>query len=188
MHINYLPNIGYFQQVLLNDTDLVLHKSDKYNRHTYRNRCEIAGPNAKLTLSIPTQQLKDTRFFSDVKISYQETWQKQHWRSIESAYRRSAYFEYYESYFSPFYVNKDWEYLWEYNLDLIKLLNKLLKLQKNIVIEEAEILDAQNKYPLYQNVTYNQVFSDRQPFFENLSIIDLLFNKGPMTLGMLNVK
>jgi len=37
----------------------------------------------------------------------------------------------------------------------------------------------------FQSVKYTQVFSDKLGFFPNLSIMDLLFNKGPNSYSIL---
>lgn len=187
MHLNYLPSIGYFQKLLLSPTPQ-LQLNDFYHRQTFRNRCEIATANGKLTLSIPTLQLDKTRKYSEVRLSYAENWQKQHWKSMESAYRRSAYFEYYEEHLRPFYVDQSWDLLYEYNFALTKVLIQLLKTGQELVLNEDIPIVGENEYPLLQPINYYQVFADRHCFVENLSIVDLLFNRGPQAKMFLDVK
>ncbi len=183
MHINYLPNIAYFQYLLSDEKSLVLHLKDNYSRQTYRNRTEIAGPNGKLVLSIPTQKLdKNNREYKNIKISYSENWQKQHWKSMESAYRRSPYFEFYEDKFKRYYFNQDIEFLWEYNFELISLIISILRLNLELKIDKENKIEQENNYPLLKTVSYQQVFSNKYSFIENLSVIDLIFNKGPQSL------
>lgn len=181
MHINYLPSIGYFQQLLSNDNN-VLHLSDVYLRKSLRNRTYILGANGKLILSIPTTKLGDeNRLFKNIELSYAENWQKQHWKSIESAYRRSPYFEFYEDHFLKFYKEQNHKFLWELNYELILLIIKLLKINKEIKLETAETINSLNEYNLIKPCQYQQVFVNKIPFVENLSIIDLIFNKGPQS-------
>ena len=45
---------------------------------------------------------------------------KNHWKSIESAYRSSPYFEYYEQEFYDFFHKKDFELLVDFNTALMQ--------------------------------------------------------------------
>jgi len=126
----------------------------------------------------------------DVKISYAEDWQKDHWKSLEASYRRSPYFEYYEHLFFPFYKEKK-ETLLEFNLELHDTILKILSLE--LPYSQSE------KYSDYENdfrghsfelkteeiKQYTQVFNDRQEFAPNLSILDAIFNLGPQTTMLL---
>ncbi|HEY1023941.1 MAG TPA: WbqC family protein, partial [Sphingobacteriaceae bacterium] len=118
-----------------------------------------------------------------------------HWMSLQTCYRSSAYFEYYEDDFSMFYEKK-WKYLFDYNLDLLQLVLKLLKLQANPRFtgsyekEYPGLTDfRENIHPRretgYVAKEYFQVFNDRSGFLPNLSIVDLLFNHGPQSVNYL---
>jgi hypothetical protein len=179
MHINYLPNIAYFQE-LLNNKEFVFHLNDIYHRQTYRNRTEIVGPNGKMVLSIPTLKLEPgERNFENIRISYSESWLKQHWKSFESAYRRSVYFEYYEDKFKELYKKPSFEYLWEFNFELIKSVLSVLKIQDALILNRESKIEDKTYNSLYFSKQYTQVFSSKIAFEENLSIIDLIFNTGP---------
>ncbi len=179
MHINYLPNIAYFQE-LLHNKEFIFHLNDIYHRQTFRNRTEIVGPNGKMVLSIPTVKLEPgERKFENIRISYSESWLKQHWKSFESAYRRSAYFEYYEDKFKELYKKPSYEYLWEFNYELVKVILTLLKVQEAPVVNREDKIEVKDYNTLIINKQYIQVFSNKIDFIENLSIIDLLFNTGP---------
>lgn len=181
MHINYLPSIGYFQKIL-SDSNAKLHLADNYNRKSLRNRTYILGANGRLLLSIPTTKLDNSnRTYESIEISYAENWQKQHWKSIESAYRRSPYFEFYEDYFSKFYQKQDYKLLWEYNYQLILLIINILKLDVDLKLDTSETISSINEYNLIKPCSYQQVFANKLAFEENLSVIDLIFNKGPQS-------
>jgi hypothetical protein len=123
----------------------------------------------------------------DVKISNDFNWQRLHWKSLESCYRNSAYFEYYEDEFAKFYHQK-FDFLFDYNLELLQWLFKQLKTTASFEVtnEYHEIpaaLDFRGrtlfKKPEGEFKPYFQVFDDREGFKPNLSIVDLLFNQGP---------
>jgi hypothetical protein len=182
----YLPPINYFSALLKSDS-VFIEKNEHYIKQTYRNRCEILSANGKLSLSIPVQNNGDKELISEKKISYAEDWQTKHWRAITSAYKNSAYFEYFEDDFKPFYFEKH-ELLLNYNTDLVKLILKIIRQKKEIQFTSEYIkkfygLDLRftNQEQETLNIkhqTYYQVFADKFGFTTNLSVIDLVFNKG----------
>lgn len=128
--------------------------------------------------------------YRDVKISQELKWQRLHWLSLQNCYRSAAYFEYYEDGIAPFYEKK-YNFLFDYNLQLLEWLFKQLKMTAAISFtahyqkngDHLDLRDTFNKKDIYQQETkrYFQVFSDRNPFISNLSILDLLFNQGPQS-------
>ena len=114
---------------------------------------------------------------------------------LETCYRRSAYFEYYEDDFVKFYQT-NYTHLFDYNQELLNLLLKLIKLPLNISYTEtyekdyAQLEDLRSsmsakKEPAVEQKPYFQVFEERKGFMKNLSIVDLLFNQGPQTINYL---
>lgn len=185
--IAYLPPVHYFSELLRADA-VVLEKHEHFVKQTYRNRCVIAAANGPLSLTIPLQKISDKEKITAKKISYAENWQQLHWRSITSAYKSSPYFEYFESDFRPFYETRH-ELLFDYNLELLKLICKLLRVELKFGFTEeynavpAGCVDLRNAFHPKEaqeiNVNpYYQVFADKNGFIPNLSIIDLLFNEG----------
>jgi hypothetical protein len=185
--IVYAGNIQYFL-LLKQAKQPVFDKHEHYIKQTYRSRCSIYGANGKLDLIIPVEKGKQGhQAMKDVKISYQQDWQRLHWKSLESAYRSSPYFEYYEHKFVPFYEEKT-EYLADYNLKIHEVLCKLLEIDFNPAFTESyqteNIIDQRSfADPLIkinaEFKSYTQVFETRHGCIENLSVLDLLFNCGP---------
>ena len=84
-----------------------------------------------------------------------------------SSYRQTPYFDYYEEDFFPFYHERNWERLVDFNSDLHQTVMRLL-----------------DPFPLVQEnrrreTPYYQMFASRHGFLPDLSIVDLLFNMGP---------
>lgn len=195
----YFPNIQYFTKLLKFDK-IVLECHDTYAKQTYRNRCEIMTANGVLPLSIPVIR-KNHTIVKDVRIDFTENWQINHKRAIISAYKNSAYFEHYFPYFEEFFALKE-KYLLDYNC---KILNKFIdsfSFPINYVLSESfcsadinqidyrdKIHPKQSKNAIdthFKAFEYYQVFSHKFGFVPNLSIIDLLFNEGP--LAQQNIK
>ena len=123
----YLPNVAYFAYLTKQGTSYFATDTH-YQKQTFRNRSEIYGANGKLNLIIPIIHKKQTfQLDQDVEISYEINWQKEHWKSICSAYRSSPFFEYYEADLAPFFDKKT-KSLFDLNLSLIEKIMMLLEL------------------------------------------------------------
>src|SRR6202012_2432172 len=140
----YLPPVEYFQKLYSYNPDFMIEKHEHFPKQTYRNRANIFSPDGPLTLVVPV--VKGSKVHTpvkDVKISYDFNWQRLHWLSLQGCYLRSAYFEYYEDDFAPFYELKE-IFLFDYNEKLLALLIRLLKIKATLSfteIYEAEYPD-----------------------------------------------
>lgn len=181
---------------MLSVDEIMLDCAEHFIKQTYRNRTVICGANGKLPLIVPLvhQRLSKTPV-SKVKISYEEPWQIIHLRSLESSYRKSPYFEFYEHHFRPLYFWQP-ETLHDWNLAFLKLIFQLLPVsieiceQHDYEKQPADITDLRSRFHPRKSAGikfpgYHQVFSGRLPFMEDLSIADLLFNLGPGALEYL---
>ncbi|WP_316788409.1 WbqC family protein [Pedobacter frigoris] len=189
----YLPPIGYFSGLKDFEGNFTIEKEEHFPKQTYRNRARIYSPNGILDLIVPV--IKGSKVHTkvkDVKISNDYNWQRLHWKSLESCYRNSAYFEYYEDELAHFY-NTKFDYLFEYNTELMQWILKQLKKETSLQYTteyETDIpleldfrskLHFKNTGPDIDFKPYFQVFDDRHGFIPNLSIVDLLFNQGPQS-------
>ncbi len=199
--INYLPSVQYFSH-WVNSKTPTLEKHCNYIRQTYRNRCDILAANGIIPLTIPVAKAKKPKIKTkDVLISYDTRWQSLHWKSIVSAYNSSPFFEYYMDDFKPFYEEKQ-KFLYDFNIGLMKVILDALELDTNLIFTEDYIKTGENKSIDYRNLIhpkknymefdasfkplkYRQVFQDRFDFQPNLSVIDLIFNKGPEAIDWL---
>jgi len=195
IHPTYFPNIANFVGMCLAST-VVIEAEDNFQKQTYRNRAYIYGANGKLALNIPVRfTQKNRQKYRDVIIANDENWQDNHWKSIESAYRTSPFFEYYEDELRPLFKEKK-ERLFDYNMECITIIAECIELDLKIEESTEFIKDLSNisdwrylvnakKEPVFSFDKYIQVFSDKHGFIPNLSILDLLFNEGPNTLNYL---
>lgn len=191
----YLPNLQYLSQVLNRDA-IVLEKHENFVKQSYRNRCEVMSSNGKLSLSIPLIKQADKELISGKKISYAEDWQKQHWRTITSAYRNSPYFEFFEDDLKPFYENQ-FEFLFDYNTQLLQTVLHILRVNRQIRFTCSFEANPQSLTDLrtlsditaaeYNVKPYYQVFADKHGFIPNLSCLDALFNVGLRTIDTCQV-
>lgn len=195
LHPTYFPNISHFVAIAKADS-VTFEVEDNYQKQTYRNRAYIYGANGKLLLNVPVKHShKNRQKYKDVKIANDENWQDLHWKSLESAYRTSPFFEYYEDEFKPLFEKKH-TFILDYNFECLELVLECLQLDVNysrtteFIKEVLPLMDFRNlanarKEPTFSFDKYTQVFVTKHGFIDNLSILDLLFNEGTNTLTYL---
>lgn len=186
----YLPPVSWFSEFLNPENEITLEQFENFPKQTYRNRANIYGANGKLSLIIPINH-NGSRIFKDIEISYREDWQKLHWKSIKTAYQSSPYFEFYEDKLKKLFDGKE-KFLLDFNLKSIKIIQDILKTEKAHSLNEEYIKNPEQvnfrekfsaKNPSeYGMDEYYQTFSDKMGFLKDLSVLDLICNKGPESL------
>lgn len=189
---SYFPNLEYCFHLLKNET-IIISTHEIFQRQTLRNRCVIVNANGLQNLSIPVgRESGQTTLTKDIQISYAEDWVKNHLRSIESAYRRTPYYEYYIDRIVEI-LKKKHVNLTELNFEILQFvidkigLNCSITLDRsteNISREMEELVNPKNNSS-FQSKVYLQTFGERFGFQNNLSCLDLLFNEGPNSICIL---
>ncbi len=178
--------------------EVVWEAHDHFQKQTYRNRCCICTDRGKHQLILPTKhsgQKKEHRRYSEVQIDEPLRWKRQHWRTLETAYRTSPFFEFYEDDLKPLFED-DEACLYRFNLKILETLCYCLGLlmpqrqterfdKQPSQYFDARFLVAAKREPHLSTEYYAQVFGERHGFVANLSIIDLLCNEGPNALAYL---
>ena len=182
----YLPSIEYVS-LFLKTEDASIELFETYQKQSCRTRTNVMTANGIQTLTIPVIKINGNHTLTkDIEISYKESWQQVHLRCLESAYRKSAYFDYYFPYFEKIYKQK-FNTLVELNDFCLKTILKIMKVKKDYSFTtDFERIAEENDYRIslskgtnkIEMKPYYQVFADRHGFIPNLSIVDLLFNEG----------
>lgn len=195
IHPSYFSSIAQMAAVAQADK-VVFEVMDNFQKQTYRNRMYIAHSNGKLLLNIPVKHNKNStrQKTRDVIAENDFPWQELHWKSLQSAYRTSPFFEYYEDDLEPLFTEPA-ENLMAHNLKIFHLLCDLLGLnieisktdsyEKNPAITDLRFLVDAKRKSLFEAKAYTQVHGANHPFLPNLSVLDLLFNEGTNALAYL---
>ncbi len=188
----YFPPVHYFTAISREET-IYLEAHENFTKQSYRNRCQILTAQGSRDLVVPVKHGKGKKIpIIDVQIDYDQPWQKNHWKSIETAYNRSPFFEFYKDHLIH-YFEKRYDTLFEMNHLILEQCFPFLRIKKTILTTlthqhdyPSDCLDLRSalhpKLPLpivFNPKTYPQVFDDRQSFQPGLSILDLLFSQGP---------
>ncbi len=193
----YAGNLMYYS-VLAKSSRVYIDGFENFNKQSFRNRCVISSPNGPLKLIIPIVRISKN-IIKDVKIDNHQNWRKIHWKSLESSYRSSPYFEFYEDEFKPLYFEKKIEYLLDFNQKINLVLLRCLDINTEISFSNSyienkgtindfrDIIHPSSKpTKTVKKMKYSQVFQESQEFIYNLSVFDLLFNQGPLAKQLLD--
>ena len=204
----YFPPIGYFALMAkeftlspdrVNPSIVYIEACENYQKQSYRNRCRYYAGDGVQTLSFPivhTDGSHNNIPIREVRVDYTTDWVTRHKRAIESAYRMSAYFDYYadelfdildshpDTLFSlnmqitGFFIGKaglavdlrETDTFCPYGSDMYgdDFREKIHPKRPDTILHDMNL-----KKP------YFQVFSGKYGFIPNLSVMDLLFNEGP---------
>lgn len=198
VHPSYFGPIDLYA-VIAQSSGFALEKHDNYQKQTYRTRQYIYGANGKLLLNIPIKHRENKsdkhQKYKDIRIENAFKWQRLHWKSFEAAYRTSPFFEFYEDEFVGLFEHKA-TYLMDFNLKCMQVVFDALNLDfefeftKNFKFDHESyddkrtLINSKRKQKA-ELENYIQVFEPKFGFIPNLSILDLLFNKGPSALEYL---
>jgi hypothetical protein len=195
LHPCYFPSISHFV-ALTQSEEITFEIADNFQKQTNRNRTYIYSPNGIQLLNIPIKHSKDSRQKTkDVKIEPDFDWQKQHFKSLEAAYRSSPFFEFFEADIRPIFAKKH-EFLLDLNFEALEIVFKCLRMKVEIgktteylpqvdptIADFRTLVDGKKDRSTFTK--YTQVFDDKYGFINNLSILDLIFNEGKYAMDYL---
>jgi hypothetical protein len=196
IHPTYFPSISHFAAIVQAEK-VTFEMEDNFQKQTNRNRTYIYSPNGIQLLNIPVKHSKIAhQKTKDIQIENDFDWQKQHFKSLEAAYRSSPFFEFFEDDLLPIFEKKH-SFLMDLNLEVFELITRCLRMKieyKSTTeylneINPEEITDfrylANGKKDQSQFESYTQVFDDKFGFINNLSVLDVVFNEGKFALDYL---
>ena len=190
----YLAPISYYQSLLKSDKR-ILDTGEHMVKQSYRNRAIIYGANGKQNLIVPLSKMGNRKPVKDQKIDYSEDWQKNHVKSIESAYRSSPFYEYYVDGLFEI-IMKNYRYLLDLNLACHDFICSEIEEKLDFQITDKYV-EGEEGFTFYRDLIhpkkdsiideteYHQLFSDKLGFEKDLTIMDLIFLQGPNVVSYL---
>lgn len=145
---------------------------DSFPKQTLRNRCLILSPaGEQIMLTVPLRKVESKQLTRDIRISYQQHWQHQHWQAILSAYKKTPYFDYYADFIRPLY-EREYTYLLDLNDATFRVAEALLRNEM-----PASGHDALTRTHEWRNTDTEACWGD------GTSILNDLFLRGPLALA-----
>ena len=197
LDLHYLPCLDYVSGLMQFD-GVQIEAHEHYQKQSYRNRCYVRTANGIDILTVPVQSGTRHQPIRDLRVDNSQMWAMHHWRTLQAAYGKAPFFEYYAPDFKPIYEKK-WTYLFDLNFALLTICLKLLPLSAPLNLTEwyekktplgvtdarsmVNLRNSPESYIFHYPVPYPQNFG--RNFVPNLSIIDLLFCQGPAASDVL---
>lgn len=190
----------------LSPSVVYIEACENYQKQSYRNRCRFYAADGVQALSFPIVHEGGTHKqpISKVRVDYSTPWLHQHKKAIVSAYRTSAYFEYYQDELFEI-LDRRHELLLDLNMDILRFfiektglavdlrltsdympgtLSGTCMSADGILLEDLrESIHPKRRNDILERMRlekpYFQVFAPKYGFCSDLSVMDLLFNEGP---------
>lgn len=129
---NFLPWLGYFYKMVLCDI-FVLLDNVQYTKNSFINRNKVKTPQGAIWVTVPVR-FQFGELINQVHINNSTDWRKNHLKTLELNYRKTAYFGEVFPDLQRLYFQKDWQNLCEFNIALIKYVISYLGLEKKLII------------------------------------------------------
>ncbi len=188
----YYGSVRYYAMLAAYRTAVIDSRLRFDKRFKTVHRCSIVDTRAELMLTVPVAHRADApceggagaRQWRQMSVSPHGEWWHVHRVSLESAYGRTPFFEFYIDRFLPWLRYEDVSIV-DFDLGLDAVVRRTLGLETEVCFTTDGLdMDAaddfrHNRFPAIRDVPYYQVRADRLGFRPGLSILDLIFNMGP---------
>ena len=176
-----------------------LEACESYRKQSYRNRCYILSPQGPEMLQVPVRH-GGSRLITDILVDYSTPWVEKTFRTLDTAYYTSAFYEYYRDDLQAVFERRP-ETLWQLNADLTGFLLSKTGVATELIPTTCfepgadddwrERIDPKKPDTVLRDLgldrPYYQVFTARHGFVPGLSVVDLLFNEGPDSISWLRI-
>ena len=197
IELHYFPSLPYIASWVYYD-EVIIESKENYTKQSFRNRCQIRSANKVEDLIVPIRKGNSNIPIQEVRIDNRQSWLKNHWRAIQSAYGKAPFFDHYAEDIQKILSGMP-RFLFDLNLEILEYILTILEINKKIIFTQkyekeypAESHDLRSAiHPkqaldtlfFYNSPRYIQVFGNQ--FVSNLSIIDLIFCEGPNAIRII---
>jgi len=137
---SYIPWRGYFHQIAKADV-FVFYDDVQFDKRGWRNRNQIKTPSGKQWLTIPVYSKgAQTEHIpiNQIKIVWDSTWNKDHWKAIQMAYSKAPYYETYAPMLEGLYYQHP-EYLADFTIETTIALARALGINQTKFLRSSEL-------------------------------------------------
>jgi hypothetical protein len=132
---SYFPSISYLQAIC-SCHNPVISGNENYVKQSFRNRCEILTGNGIQSLSIPVIKTDGSKTLTrDIRIVQANSWKKDHWGAIKSAYQNAPYFEFFDLEIHNLLFSSN-DFLFDLNLSILNFFSTTFELPPVKISEE----------------------------------------------------
>jgi hypothetical protein len=170
-------------------SEIRIERFEHVEKQSYRNRCHVLAAHGPETLIVPLTGKHGKMIITDVQIDYSQKWMLNHIRTLQSAYRKAPYYDYYADDLWQL-MEKRFTTVYEMNFSILQLLMRWFRCAASLTETERyekvcdhDTVDLRNRIHPKKHLPdlifpeYTQVFG--QTFIPGLSSIDLIFCTGP---------
>jgi hypothetical protein len=134
---NYIPWAGVVD--MMDRVDVFVYHDDLLYNRTWRNRnrIRVPGDSGWCWLTVPVKlPYRSASLINQVRISYDNKWNRKHWAIIYEHYHKAPFFEQYSSKYKELLLDKEWERLVDLNYAFMAVTLEYLGLAPKIVHSE----------------------------------------------------
>ena len=197
--LTHWPNIDLFCLISQSEKT-VIEAYENFQKQSYRNRLAILMSNGQFNLTIPVKNGRKKLAYNQIEIDYSQNWIRNYLGTLQTAYGKSPYFEYFNQQIIDLIQSKP-QLLFELNQKILTFCLENLKINQSKILYSETYIDTTNqdftdlretfstkhnesRLTIFQQKPYSQTFGN--DFVANLSIIDLLCNLGPQAKNYLS--
>jgi hypothetical protein len=124
------PWLGFFNKMMLADIYIILDNV-QFRKNYFQNRNQFLTKQGAIYITVPVD-FKSNKIIKDIKIKYNEKWQKKHLKTIKQNYSNSKYFYTHIDFFEELY-NTNFELLIDFNIKIIEYIREVLNIKVPII-------------------------------------------------------
>lgn len=185
----YLGPVRWYADLYHAD-EVLLEACEYYEKQTLRNRCMISTDQGPQMLTAYVEKGNQSHMpIREVRLSHHNNWQQQHLYAWATYYGSTPFYEYYIDELKDVFLNGHDGTLFGMNEALRNHICKEIGFSPKVTYSTEWMGKVNNDSHTETSFTpYYQVatVSGKQPFMQDMSILDLLFNLGPESIVYLD--
>jgi hypothetical protein len=134
----YLPWAGFFHKIALADVFVSLDNV-QFEANSWSNRNRIKTASGLAWMTVPVRSGGHLhKACAEIEIAVDQPWQKKHWKTLESNYRRARFWGRYADFFHDVYLVRRWTRLVDLNDHMLRWFLDELGIRTPVVSALAE--------------------------------------------------